>query len=182
LSHCHRALWQRFPRGVRYAPTIREAWRDPLPYSNDTVLQYTPAVNTVTLLVATMLWALIASAYGMERRNCAYITEATTFETTAPDVQYRSDPSQITTMKEVVTVSRSFWLIFILAIHPISTAMAVLIKALLYNTLLETDSAWFQLLAGIKQESLEVLRGAAPSGKLRKPLRVECRGIGVCAS
>lgn len=109
-----------------YAPTIREAWRDPLPYSNDTHSQYTPAVNTVTPLVAAMLWARIVSANGIERPNFANLSEASPSE-----IQYWRDPSQITTEKEVVTVRTSPWLIFILAIHPVLTAMAVLIKALL---------------------------------------------------
>lgn len=66
-----------------YAPTIREAWRDPLPYSNDTHPQYTPAVNTVTPLVAAMLWARMFSANGRERPNFANFSE-----TTPSEVQY----------------------------------------------------------------------------------------------
>lgn len=63
-------------------------------------------------------------------------------------------------------------MIFILAIHPVLTTMAVLIKALLYTTPIGDGFGLVSLLAGIKQESLAVLRGAALSGELERPVRV----------
>lgn len=56
-------------------------------------------------------------------------------------------------------------------IHPILTAMPVLIVARLYTTPIGDEFGPVSLLALIKQESLEVLRGAALSGKLGKPVR-----------
>lgn len=144
-----------------YAPTIRARWPDPLPYSNFTNPQYIPPVNTIPPLIAAMLWARIVSAYGAERSVLP-----------PSDFAYYRDLSQITTQKEVVTVRRSAWLIFILAIHPVLTTMAVLIKALLYTTPIGDGFGLVSLLAGIKQESLAVLRGAALSGELERPVRV----------
>ncbi len=168
----HNAIDMFSPFLGEYAPTIREAFHDPLPFSNDTKLQYSPTVNTVTPLVAAMLWARIVSAYGMERRNSAYLSEVTTSDVKTSDVQYWRGPDQITTYKIVVTVERSFWLIFILAIHLVLTAIAVLIKALLYTTPIGDGFGLVSLLSGIKQESLDVLRGAALSGELREPVKV----------
>jgi len=108
----------------------------------------------------------------MERRNSAYLSEVTTSDVKTSDVQYWRGPDQITTYKIVVTVERSFWLIFILAIHLVLTAIAVLIKALLYTTPIGDGFGLVSLLSGIKQESLDVLRGAALSGELREPVKV----------
>lgn len=72
-----------------------------------------------------------------------------------------------------MTVRRGVWLIFILAIYPVLTAIAVLIKALLYNDPIGDGFGLGSLLVGIKQERLEVLRGAALTGELGKPVIVK---------
>ena len=148
-----------------YAPMSRQHWFDPLPYSSFSDPQYEPAADTTTPLVASMLWARLVSANGIERTDPSGPANQYV-------VEYDVDTSQIITEKQVPTVKRSPWLIVVLAINLVFTVLAVLVKALLYGTPIGEGFGVVSLLAGVRQESLEVLHGAALSGKLHNTVRV----------
>ena len=71
-----------------------------------------------------------------------------------------------------MTLQRSPWLIAVLTIHPLLTILAVLEKATLYNTPIGDSFGLILLLAGIREEELEVLRGAALSSQPSRRVRV----------
>ena len=69
-------------------------------------------------------------------------------------------------------MQRSPWLIAVLAVHPLLTILAALAKATLYTTPIADGFGVISLLAGVTDEGLEVLRGAALSGVLSEKVRV----------
>ena len=145
----------------------RQSWVQPLPGSyqgEPPQLQYNPVFNTRPALVATMIWARVTSNYGPERPVVdAHIS---------PFTSYSKRASDIILVKRAITLQRSPLLIVVLAIHPILTISAVLAKATLYATPIGDGFGLISLLAGIREEGFEVLRGAALSGILSEKVRV----------
>ena len=151
----------------------RENWDQPLPGTSGPggPPQFYPMYNTRPALVAAMLWARITSENGPERpRVSGYEKKYTSYLKDAGDIQIA---------KQIVTLQRSPWLIAVLAIHPLLTVVAVLVKATLYTTPISDDFGLISLLAGITEEGLEVLRGAALSGTLSKKVRVRFTALKV---
>ena len=156
----------------------REAWDQPLPgtvnsssssssstnSSENERSKFYPVFNTRPALVAAMLWARMTSENGPERpRVSGYERKYTSYPKPAAD---------ITLVKQIVTLHRSPWLIAVLAIHPFLTTCAVLVKATMYTTPIGNRFGLISLLAGITDEGIEILRGAALSGKLEEHVRV----------
>ena len=144
----------------------RKGWVQPLPGTNGSEgsQQFSPIFNTRTALVAAMIWARITSYMGPERSlRFAPIKDLTS---------YLKDSRDISIAKQVVTLRRSPWLMIVLAIHPLLTVLAVLAKATIYTTPVGDGFGLISILAGIREEGLEVLRGAALSGTLSQKVRV----------
>ena len=145
-----------------YDWTTRKTWDQPLPGTSSTDPKFSPVVNTRPALIAAMLWARIVSLDGPERpSSAAYLGLA-----------YEKAPDKITAVKEVVTLRRSPWLIVVLAINPVITILAVMVKALLYATPIGDGFSMISMLAGIREDGRELLRGAALSGKLTEDVRI----------
>ena len=144
----------------------RGTWDQPLPAANgsDGPPQFYPVFNTRPALVAAMLWARMTSENGPERPRVSGYEKTYTL--------YSKDAGDIKIAKQIVTLQRSPWLIAVLAINPILTVLAVVAKATLYTTPIGNSFGLISLLAGITEEGLEVLRGAALSGKLSAKVRV----------
>lgn len=144
----------------------RETWDQPLPgiSSSGGPAQFYPIINTRPALVAAMLWARITSENGPERPRVSGYERVYT--------SYAKDAGDIKIAKQIVTLQRSPWLIVVLAIHPLLIVLAVLAKATLYTTPIADGFGLISLLAGITEEGLEVLRGAALSGTLSEKVRV----------
>ena len=151
----------------------REKWDQPLPGTSNSGAppQYYPTYNTRPALVAAMLWARITSENGPERPRISGFEKKYTL--------YSKDAVDIKIAKQIVTLQRSPWLIAVLAVHPLLTVVAVLVKATLYTTPISDDFGLISLLAGITEEGLEVLRGAALSGTLSKRVRVRFTALKV---
>ena len=144
----------------------RESWDQPLPGNSTSggPPQFFPTLNTRPALVAAMLWARMTSENGPERpRVSGYERKYASYPKAASDIKL---------VKKIVTLRRSPWLIAVLVVHPILTVLAVLAKAMLYTTPIGDGFGVISLLAGMGGEGLEVLRGAALSGKLSKKVRV----------
>ena len=111
----------------------RERWDQPLPGTLDSggSPQFYPIFNTRPALVAAMLWARITSENGPERPKVSGFELRYT--------SYVKNAGDITIVKKIVTLRRSPWLIIVLAIHPILTVLAVLVKATLYETPIGND-------------------------------------------
>ena len=145
----------------------RASWDQPLPGNSDPETPlFFPLVNTRPALVASMLWARLTSNDGPERPGIR-------FDPSFPvRTSYSKDPSELKFVKKVVTLQRSPWLIVILAIHPVLTILAVLAKATLYTTPIGDGFGVISLLAGMREEGLDVLRGAGFSGKVSRKIAV----------
>lgn len=144
----------------------RERWDQPLPgtFGTGAPPQFYPIFNTRPALVAAMLWARMTSENGPERpRVSGYERTYTTYAKAARDIAIA---------KQIVTLQRSPWLVFVLTVHPLLTALAVTAKATLYTTPVGDGFSLISLLAGITGEGLDVLRGAALTGKLTEKVRV----------
>lgn len=59
-----------------------------------------------------------------------------------------------------------------LAVYPALTALLLLSTLLMYNTPLDSGFGTIALLAGVRTETLKLLKGASLSGKLKKSIRV----------
>ncbi|CAD6572301.1 MAG: hypothetical protein ASARMPREDX12_005101 [Alectoria sarmentosa] len=155
-----------FPFLGEYDWKTREAWDQPLPGNSDPgePPQFFPALNTRPALVAAMLWARTTSNVGPERPYVPSFASGLT--------SYSKDASHITLVKQGLTLQRSPWLIVVLAIHPLLTIIVVLAKAALSTTPIGDGFGLISLLAGIREEGLEVLRGAALSGELSQKVRI----------
>ena len=71
------------------------------------------------------------------------------------------------------TMNTSWLLYLILAIQPIITLVAGVISLMLYRTPIDGSFGLIPILAGVKQETLRLLRGASMSGRVTKPLRMQ---------
>ena len=144
----------------------RKAWDQPLPGTSSSTgpPQFYPTINTRPALVAAMLWARMTSENGPERPRISGYERIY--------ASYTKPAADITLAKKIVTLQRSPWLIVVLAIHPLLIISAVLAKATLYTTPIGDGFGLISLLAGITDEGLHVLRGAALSGRLSEKVRV----------
>ena len=147
-----------------YEWTDRQSFDQPLPDSSPDHPEFSPKFNTRTPLVASMVWARISSYRGPERPR----------KPGDPDynLMYEKIPAEILQTKVTTTLRRSYWLVSILIIHPILTVLAVTSKSFLVGTPVTDGFSVVSLLAGIQEEGIQKLRGAALSGKLRDKLRV----------
>ena len=64
-------------------------------------------------------------------------------------------------------------LYFVLCVQPIITVVMFIIALLFYHAPIDEGFGLVTLLSGVNKESLEVLRGAALSGELRKPISLD---------
>ena len=140
-----------------YDSVTRFSWYQPFAATG----QYFPAVNTRPGLVASMLWARITSSHGPERPHDAL-----------DSTSYWIDSDSITTTKSVVTLRRSFWLMFIMIIQPVLTILAVLGKAVLHTTPISDNFGIISLLAGATGSISKSLQGAALSGRVTRDMQI----------
>ncbi|KAI9818435.1 MAG: hypothetical protein M1827_000494 [Pycnora praestabilis] len=143
----------------------------PYPNNNDTL-----SFRTSTALAAAMVWARIVSLDGAERSMDQYQSpshqDVDYVGKNGSGLQYWVDSSQITTVKETLTLKRDWGLYFIIAVNPMLAILAVLGKVLLYPTPIDEKFGLISMLAGVRSGGIEVLRGASLSGKLKRQVKV----------
>lgn len=143
----------------------RSDYMQPLPDSSPDDTKFSPTINTQSALVAAMVWARITSVRGWERPERPDVVPRN-------QIAYPIPSSGITMIRQSTTLKRSPWLIIILVIQPLLTILATMIKALLYTTPIGDGFGLISLLAGIREEGLAQLRGAALSRKLSRDVTI----------
>ena len=176
----------RFSLQQYYSPVVAEfnwAWRNNLsnwvpPSSrmlNET-LGYFPRVNLIPALAAAITWSRMVNLDGAERY--LNFTQGNLSPSDLPYDRYGyipaywKDSSEISTVKSVVTLQRSWVLAAIIVFHPILTVLSLLGKTLLYSTPIGEGFGTISLMAGIERGTLDVLRGAALTGELSRDIKV----------
>ena len=125
-------------------------------------------ITTDTTFVATMVWSRLATrigptspSYGVVLRNDG-TAETVTWKYTVP----------VRVELYTQTLKRHWGLAVVLTTFPVLTLLAILIRgALLGSAPISDGFGIISLLAAAKPASLDVLRGAGYSGKLRAPIR-----------
>lgn len=125
--------------------------------------------NAYPALVASMVWGRIISAVGAEKNNVPQPLG----DATRQFVRYTKPPKEMPFTWNVIALQRSGWLMFVLLINLILTLLATVFKAALYATPVDEGFGIIALLAGVQKESLDVLRGAALSGQLKRDVRAK---------
>ncbi|KAL8735907.1 MAG: hypothetical protein Q9181_002614 [Wetmoreana brouardii] len=148
---------------------IGKWFTEPLPEYN--YIWYPPenlmSINTFPPLVVSMLWARLIS-----RNSYQNVKKADQNATHAARTYYSKPARVVQKTYTSITLKRSNWLLFVLAIHPILTMLAVSVKGFLYSVPVGDDFGLVSLLSGVKKDCLDLLHGASLSGKLRDDVHV----------
>lgn len=70
------------------------------------------------------------------------------------------------------TLLKSGWLYLVFGIQPVLTVIVLGLTTLFYSTPIDRGFGLVSILAGIERDSLDILKGASLSGKLRKSVRL----------
>ncbi|KAL9603868.1 MAG: hypothetical protein Q9179_002055 [Wetmoreana sp. 5 TL-2023] len=124
-------------------------------------------INTFPPLVVSMLWARLVSHNSYQN-----VHRADQNATHAARTYYSKPARDVQKTYTTITLKRSYLLLFVLAIHPILTMLAVIVKGLLYSAPVGDDFGLVSLLSGAKKDSLDLLYGASLSGKLSDDVHV----------
>ena len=127
----------------------------------------TQGFNTFPPLVASMVWSRVVSHNGHQN-----VDRADQDPGHAARTLYPKTPQDGQKTYTVVTLKRSGWLLFLLAINPILVIVAVFFKGFLYPVPVSDDFGLVSLLSGVKTDCLKLLHGAGLSGRLRDDVHV----------
>lgn len=121
--------------------------------------------------IASTAWAELAYTNGPASWAAETPNNESAWDTTSfPILKYQAPVSM---MKTIRTLHRDRWALYlVIAIQPILLPAFFLGRVSLYSTPVSNKFGLIALLAGVSRESLDVLRGAAFSGELRRPVRV----------
>ena len=108
-----------------------------------------------------MVWARVVSHNGHQN-----IFRADQRPDHAARTFYPKTPQEIQKTHTAVTLKRSGWLIFLLAINPIIVILTIGFKSFLYSIPVSDGFGLVSLLSGVEKESLRLLGGAGLSGTL----------------
>ena len=149
----------------RAGPTTLMAW--PL-YD---LLWLQPVSPVWVAAVASTAWAELAYTDGPASWAADTPNNQNAWDTTSfPTLKYQAPVSMTKTIR---TLRRDRWALYlVLAIQPILLLAFFLGRASLYSTPVSSKFGLVALLAGVSRDSLDVLRGAAFSGELTRPVRV----------
>lgn len=124
--------------------------------------------NTFPALVAAMVWGRVITFAGAEKTGLPLDRAAAT----EPFVRYTKQPRELDITLNAIALHPSFWLLFVLLINPVFTLLCTIFKGALYSTPVDEGFGLVSMLAGVRKESLSILRGAALSGQLKRDIRV----------
>ncbi|CZR57843.1 uncharacterized protein PAC_07732 [Phialocephala subalpina] len=159
--------------GTRTNQTILYA-ETPFPIDTLSVLVhslfgYAVERNTSSWLVPAFTTA-VASAYWA---RFAYMLPAIMAENTVPRSEYNYLATDELIIATTATLDASWLLYLLLAIQPIFTALMFILAAIFYPAPFGRGFGIAAVLSGIKKDSLGLLSGAALSGKLERPVRLD---------
>ena len=133
-----------------------------------TSLMVWPLYDLLWLQPVSPVWvAAVASTAWAE---LAYRNGPASDITPLPMLKYPA----LTSMKKIIqTLHKDRWSLYlVLAVQPILLLASFLGRMLLYSTPVSNKFGLVSLLAGVSRDSLDLLRGAAFSGELRRPVRI----------
>lgn len=121
--------------------------------------------------IASAVWGQIAAVHGPTVWALAAPDNETLWEEAAfPFLKYQAP---VTAYKTVQTLQQSRWsLYFVLGIQPVLLLAFFLGRVLMYATPISNGFGLISLMAGTSREGVDILRGAAFSGQLERPVTV----------
>ena len=131
-------------------------------------LWFMPASCTV---FASMYWSRVTSFNVKTLRGDSTTTDGapTTGRSLPADIGYQVPDIVVSSRR---TMNSSVPLYVVLAVFPFLTAILFICGLLLRNLPIDSGFGMIALLAGVRKETLQILKGASTSGKLKNPIRV----------
>ena len=145
------------------------------------VLRY--SLESYVTLRANSIWKLptyaisVASMYWARLNFLAQQPLSSKYCTRAANVSYTVDSETVTSTR---TTLNARWLLYIvLAIQPLLTCITFLLVTLCHSSPIDIGFGMIAVLSGINKDSLDLVRGAALSGELSKPVKlgIEVGGV-----
>ncbi len=119
-------------------------------------------IPTYAISVASMYWARL-TFLAQEPLSWGYCTNAV-------NVSYAVDSETVTSTR---TTLNARWLLYIvLALQPLLTCITFLLVTLFYYSPIDKGFGMIAVLSGVNKDSLDLVRGAALSGELSKPVKL----------
>ncbi|KAF0332638.1 hypothetical protein GQ607_000654 [Colletotrichum asianum] len=145
----------------------------------------------MSVSVSTMLWSRIAQVYSVRARA---LFDSDEFNKSLPAIEinnitkatlsygeaaifYQVDETDQTVIYTRPTLRKSSWLYLVLGIQPVLLLIILGMIALLHTAPLDRGFGLISILSGIERRSLDLLRGASLSGKLKEPVRLIIRAM-----
>jgi hypothetical protein len=151
---------------AEYDWRTRQNWNFPLPSSPSVQpYQFSRNVSTTSAFAATMLWSRQVTINGVER--LAGVSLRSTLN------HYLKTPSMLSITKTTPTLRRASLFLLVLFAQPVLIVAATLIKAWMYAAPIGDGVGMISMLAGLDDGRSAVLRGAALSGELEKPVYMD---------
>jgi hypothetical protein len=122
-------------------------------------------------VVGSMLWGRITGLHGYENYQSNYSLPSASAATSENLGAWYFVSDQATT--EIAALQWRGTLLFIIFLHPMLMTVFIAAKAWLYSSPIADRFGLVSMLAGVSKESSSVLEGAALSGKLKRPIRVQ---------
>ena len=127
---------------------------------------------TFTTVIAAMYWSRITAlngyyAWGPDKTVDYSDTNPNNTKRT---MYYHVDDEIVSTKP---TMDPSWLLYLVLAIQPVLTAAAFLVTLFFHRTPMNRGFSMIAVMAGVKHESLHILKGASFSGQLSKPVKLK---------
>lgn len=151
---------------AEYDWRTRQDWNFPLPSSpSQAPYQFTRDVSTTSAFASTMLWSRQVTMNGVERLSGVSLRPTLN--------HYLKTPSMLSITKTTPTLRRAPLLLLVLCAQPLLIMAATMIKACLYAAPISDGVGMISMLAGLDDGRSAVLRGAALSGELERPVYMD---------
>ena len=130
-----------------------------------------PVLPVWVAAVACMVWAELAYTDGPALWATNTPKDTNAWDASSfPMLKYQAP---VTMTKTIPTLHRDRWTLYlVLLVQPILLLVCFVGRLLLYSTPVSSGFGLISLLAGVSKDSLDMLRGAAFSGQLKRPVRV----------
>lgn len=126
-------------------------------------------IPTYAMSVASMYWARL-NFLAQSPLSWRYCTDSV-------NVSYIVDSETVTSTR---TTLNARWLLdFVLALQPLLTCVTFLLVTLCYSSPIDKGFGMIAVLSGVNKDSLDLVRGAALSGELSKPVKLGIEVDGV---
>ncbi|KAE9364085.1 hypothetical protein N431DRAFT_475080 [Stipitochalara longipes BDJ] len=142
---------------------------DTLPVLVHSLLSYAEKRNMSSWLVPAFTTA-VASAYWA---RFAYMMPSIMTDIKVPQSEYNYPATDELIIATTATLDASWLLYLLLAMQPILTALMFILASAFYSSPIGKGFGMAAVLSGINKESLDLISGAALSGELERPVRLD---------